>query len=300
MSAPRLSLSHLSPEQVTQLKALTSPPRMAWPTLIMWLVLTVAFVSTDIAGVRGIIPLWLGMLINTSVGYMAFSVGHDSIHRSISSNARLNDLIGQLGLFLVLPYVNVKLFRWCHILHHRFANGPRDPDIVLKGSGWTLPFRWMFIDGFYLIHALRNGDNISRPALRRALWASAVFFSLIAVLVSQGYGLDVLMLWFLPSRFILLTLGFSFFWLPHVPHNILQEENYTAATTIREGHEWLLGPILQYQNAHLIHHLYPMTPFYNNVKVWKLMEPELRKHDLSIQYGFSISSVRHPAPSSPA
>ena len=117
----------------------------------------------------------------------------------------------------------------------------------------------------------------------------------MAVLVVYGYGPQLLMLWFIPSRAIFLALGFSFFWLPHVPHDTEQEQNFTRATTVRQGYEWLLGPVLQYQNYHLIHHLFPMTPFYNNYKVWQLIEPELRKRDLAIQHDFRIVPVVYPA-----
>ena len=92
------------------------------------------------------------------------------------------------------------------------------------------------------------------------------------------------------------TLGFSFFWLPHVPHDTEQEKNFTGATSVRLGHEWLLGPALQCQNFHLIHHLFPMTPFYNNQKVWRLLEPQLRGKDLAIQHGFAIRPTIYPAP----
>lgn len=110
-------------------------------------------------------------------------------------------------------------------------------------------------------------------------------------LVIAGYGIEVLMPWFIPSRLIQLVLGFSFFWLPHVPHDVTQEENFTRASTIREGHEWLLAPLLQCQHVHLIHHLYPTTPFYNNDRVWRLLEPALRQYDLAIQKGFAIRPV---------
>jgi beta-carotene hydroxylase len=96
------------------------------------------------------------------------------------------------------------------------------------------------------------------------------------------------MLWFIPSRLIFLGLGFSFFWLPHLPHDTVQDDNFTRATTLRLGYEWLLSPALQWQNYHLIHHMYPTTPFYNNSKVWRLLEPELRKQDLAIQHGFAL------------
>ncbi len=43
------------------------------------------------------------------------------------------------------------------------------------------------------------------------------------------------MLSFLPSRLILLVLGFSFFWLPRVPPQREQEQNFTRATTVRRA-----------------------------------------------------------------
>lgn len=296
MSAPVIPLSNLTPGQQARFKTLTRAPRIAWPTVILWAVLTAGFIASDVLAVSGKIPLWVGLLINTAVGYLAFSVGHDSIHRAISTDTRLNDWIGQLGILLVAPYVNLKLFRWGHILHHRFASGARDPDLVLQGPWWSLPFRWAVIDLLYFVHALRHGDKVSQPYLRQSLRAVMICALIVGALVYAGYGLDVLMLWFIPSRLIFVILGFTFFWLPHLPHDVTQEENFTRATTIREGYEWLLGPALQYQNAHLIHHLYPMTPFYNNVKVWKLLEPELRKKDLAIQHGFALRPTIYLAP----
>jgi fatty acid desaturase len=298
MSDRNVSFDQLTPEQRAQFKSLTNAPPMAWLTLSLWVLLNAAFLCSDTLGVTGRIPLWVGMLVNSVVGYVAFSVVHDSIHRAVSTNTKLNDWIGQLALLLVAPYVSLKLFRWGHVLHHRFANGPLDPDRVLHGAWYELPFRWMFIDGFYLIYALRNGDKVSKPFLKQSYWFAGIFGALVAVLSALGYGLDVFMLWFVPSRVIFLTLGFSFFWLPHVPHDVEQEKNFTAATTIREGVEWFMGPILQNQNFHLIHHLFPMTPFYNNHKVWHLLEPELRKKELSIQHNFSIRPTRYPAPGS--
>jgi beta-carotene hydroxylase len=288
MSDRTISFDQLTPEQHAQFKLLTSAPRVAWLTVTMWVALNAAFFSSYYLGGTGRIPLWVGMLLNCVVGYVAFSVVHDSLHRAISTNTRLNDWIGQLALLLVAPYVSLKLFRWGHVLHHRFANGPRDPDRALKGPWWQLPFRWMFIDGFYLIYAVRNGDKVSKPFLLQSAWFGLLFVGLIAALTAAGYGMAVLMLWFIPSRVIFLTLGFSFFWLPHVPHDVSQEDNFTQATTIREGVEWFMGPALQNQNFHLVHHLFPMTPFYNNAKVWRLLEPQLRHKDLAIQHYFAI------------
>ena len=296
MSTAPVSLSGLSPEQKAEFTRLTQAPAYAWPTIRLWVVVVGVYLSSYALAGIGLIPLWVGMVINSLIGYFAFSIVHDSIHRAISTNARLNDFIGQTTVWLGAPYVDLKLFRWGHILHHRFTGGPRDPDNVLHGPTWTLPFRWLVIDLLYLIHSIRFGDKVSKPYLRRSLWLTAGTALVFGALIANGYFWHLVMLWFVPSRMIFLTLGFSFFWLPHVPHDVRQDENLTRATAVRLGHEGILTPALQYQNFHLIHHLYPTTPFYNNVRVWQLLEPALRSRDLAIQYGFAIHPTIHLAP----
>ncbi|MEC9357975.1 MAG: fatty acid desaturase [Pseudomonadota bacterium] len=288
MRSEPVDLSGLDPQRKAQFRALTSAPDVAWPTVILCGILVVSYVSVYASAGLGLMPLWVGMLINAAVGYVSFSVAHDSIHRAISKNAKLNDFVGQLGMTMVLPFVDLRLFRWAHIQHHRFANGARDPDKHFKGTGWTLPFRWMVIDAVYFVHSLKNGDKVSAGPFRASLVRGAIFVALLAVLTWAGFGMEILMLWFLPSRLILLALGFSFFWLPHVPHDVTQADHFTRATTVREGYEAFFAPVLQHQNFHLIHHLYPMTPFYNNGKVFHLIAPELRQYELAVQKGFAI------------
>ncbi|WP_052378432.1 fatty acid desaturase [Polycyclovorans algicola] len=295
MSAQALDLSGLSPERKARFKQLTSAPKVSWPVVGIWALVMSVYISSDALAFLGVLPLWAAMIINSVIGYYAFTVVHDAIHRAISTNTRLNDFIGQTAVFLGAPYVDLRLFRWAHILHHRFTSGPKDPDIVLHGAAWTLPFRWMAIDLLYLIHTIRYRDKVSQRYLMTSLWLTAATGLVFGGLIASGYGWHVLMLWFIPSRIIFLTLGFSFFWLPHVPHDTRQEDNLTRATAVRIGHEWLLSPLLQCQNYHLIHHLYPMTPFLNNRKVWTLLEPELRQRELAIQHDFRIHPKIYPA-----
>ena len=100
------------------------------------------------------------------------------------------------------------------------------------------------------------------------------------------------MLWFFPSRLAFIGIGYAFFWLPHShwpdEHRTLkQSENFTLATLLRIGNERLMNPLLQYQNYHLIHHLWPTTPFYNNERVYRLLAEEIGERDLAIVRGFS-------------
>jgi len=296
MSNAPLNLASLDSDQKALFNTLTRAPKIAWPTVALWVVVLGVYLSSYVLAGIGIVPLWVGMVVNSVIGYFAFSIVHDSIHRAISSNTKLNDFIGQTTVWLGAPYVDLRLFRWGHILHHRFTGGSKDPDNVLHGPAWSLPFRWFAIDLLYLVHSIRFGDKVSKPYLRRSLWLTAGTAVVFGALIANGYFWHLVMLWFVPSRMIFLTLGFSFFWLPHVPHDTVQDQNLTRATAVRLGHESLLTPVLQYQNYHLIHHLYPSTPFYNNQRVWQMLEPLLRSRDLAIQYGFSIQPTIHLAP----
>lgn len=279
------------------LRRLTQAPPLAWPTLLLFAGILVVFAIADSAALLGKLPLWIAMLINSVAIYWMFSVVHDSIHRSVSQNQALNDLIGRIAILMLSPVASLGLFRWGHIQHHRFASGAKDPDTILRGPWWSLPLRWMFIDTLYLIFTLqsaRKGDKVAQRFVRPTLIATTLFVAALIALVVSGYGEQVLMLWFIPTRAAGLMLGFSFFWLPHLPHDVTQEENFHRATTVRLGWEWLLTPLLQHQNFHLLHHLYPGAPHYNNGPLWRLLEDDLRQHDLAIQHDFALHPVIHP------
>lgn len=148
---------------------------------------------------------------------------------------------------------------------------------------------------------MRPEDPRARRFLRHALWMLAVTAILVVALIAVGYGWELLLIRFLPSRLVQMMPGFSFFWLPYVPHDVSQADNFTRATTMRLGQEWLLGSLLQYRNCHLMRPLFPTTPFYRHSRLWRWVEPELRGAELAIQNGFAIRPTIHvPATSSPA
>jgi beta-carotene hydroxylase len=290
-----------APVRPIELKTLTQAPPLAWPTAAIFACAVCVIAGSDALALRGVLPLWLACVLNSLAGYSMFSVVHDSIHRAISSNTRLNDWFGRLALLAVSPMVTLGLFRWGHIQHHRFANGLRDPDRWLHGAAWSLPLRWVLIDAWYLVYilrAVRSGDKVARKHFKPTMAATALTALAAGLIAWAGYGWPLLVLYFLPARITLLLLGFSFFWLPHVPHDTPQEQDLHRATTVRLGREWLMTPLLQNQNYHLLHHLYPSAPFYNNGRLWRLLEPELRRHTLAIQHGFAIQPTIH-APERP-
>lgn len=276
-----------------QLRPLTRPPRIAWPTVALLAACLLVLATSVTAGVTRTLPLWGAALINTVMAYLLFSVIHDSIHRAVAQSNRFNDWCGRLAATGMSPGTTLGLFRWGHIQHHRHTTGPGDPDNWLHGGrAWTLPLRWAVIDVYYLVYALHSGDRVARRYLPATLMGLTFTVVAVAVLLALGYWAEVLMLWLVPTRLNAMLLGFTFFWLPHVPHDVSAADDPYRATNVRWGHEWLLTPLLQYHNYHLIHHLYPRTPFYNHMRVWRLLAPALRRQTLSVQHGLHIVPER--------
>ncbi|HDR8982676.1 fatty acid desaturase [Burkholderia vietnamiensis] len=283
-------------EKQQALRRLMAVPFIPGPVALCLFIVMAGTISVDILALQGRLPLAWACVCNGVLSYFLFTVAHDSIHRSAARSQSLNDWIGRIGITLVFPHVTLGLFRWAHIQHHRFTNEPgRDPDLWLHGAWWQAPFRFAFIDVGYLLFIIRSRDPIARRHLRNAYLTIAFTVAAIAVLTWLGYGVEVLLLWFIPSRIAFILTGFMFFWLPHVKYDVSALEDVTQASSMRFGWEWLLTPAMQGQNYHLIHHLFPAMPSNRHEAAWRLLAPELRHRNLVIQHGFGIKPVSYNA-----
>lgn len=103
------------------------------------MILVTGVATSDVLALTGVIPLWAGLIANSLLGYLAFSVAHDAIHRAVCRNTRVNDWIGQIAVLMIAPYVHLGLFRWGLVQHHRFAVSDKVPDRVFRGPWWQLP-----------------------------------------------------------------------------------------------------------------------------------------------------------------
>lgn len=279
------------------LQALIQPPVIAWPTIFIWLSVMVLIPVCDWLAIRGTIPLWTACILNSLIMYPLFGVMHDATHRAISKIPAVNDWVGSIALILAAPYVGLGVFRWAHMQHHRFTNGPKDPDNWVHGAWWTLPFRWATYDLYYLSFIIRSEDKIGRKQLGYTSINAALTVMAIVALVHAGYGREVLILWFIPARITLAYFGFVFFWLPHVKNDVSAQQNLTLASGIRLGYERFFNIVCQYQNYHLLHHLWPSTPPYNHPKIWRLMKDDIMRRDLAVQYDFALTPTVVPGKS---
>jgi beta-carotene hydroxylase len=111
---------------------------VAWPTVILGLVLWLSYVATIAMVLMGVLSLWLAAPIVALVTYASYTVAHDSVHGSISGNNRslrwLNKALGYMAAWTLM--IPLTAHRHEHMAHHRDTNNPEhDPDFPVSRMG---------------------------------------------------------------------------------------------------------------------------------------------------------------------
>lgn len=260
---------------IPDLEQATRQPRLAWPTLGLFALSCLLWGSGTVLGVQGVLAPGWAIAINVLASYWFFTVLHDAAHRAVCERPWVNDWLGRVSLMPIIPFPIFRAFRFIHMQHHRFANEPpdRDPDAYTGGGPrWLLPLRWATVDLKYYAFYLQHLGQ--RPVSERVETGVAALLNLsvIGLALGMGWGMEMLLCWLIPGRIALALLAFAFDYLPHHPRLSTQRENPWRATNNRQGLEWLLTPLLLWQNYHLVHHLYPRAPFYRYGRIWKAGE----------------------------
>lgn len=119
------------------------------------------FATSTMAALAHVIPMWLAMLCNLVAVYLSFTPLHDASHRAVSSSPLLNDVIGVIAGQLLLPAVNMTVFRAIHMDHHRYTGQEgRDPDTAFVTPPKVFGVAYlMFADVHWVIWYLRYGRH---------------------------------------------------------------------------------------------------------------------------------------------
>lgn len=222
------------------------------------------------------------MVLNTVASFLVFTPQHEGVHGAVGRSRVLNSLVGVVGgLPVMIPF---HPFRYIHLEHHRHTNDPqRDPDwwSGVASSPWWLPLRWATQDLHYYVRYLRVWS--SRPRSER--WCTGLTLGAMVGMAgwgtALGHGDVVLLLWIVPARMAVMLLAWLFDYLPHHPHEVsVREDRYGTTRVLDHG---VLGPFLQNQHLHVIHHLYPAVPFYRYPKVWAELGPQLRTRGVRVE-----------------
>lgn len=273
-------------------KELRQVPFIAWPTFLL-----LVFSFTTVAVVWYLcltkqMPLWQGMILNGIAMYLMFSPAHDSMHRALSSNERLNNFLLFLSAQPGAPGTAGRAFRIMHMQHHRFANDhDQDPDHFIAAN-WKHAFTWWFVwDWWYLVHFIKRREELP-PAARRQFYLDMAGHYAALGLLFWFLPWEAVFLWLIPTRISAWMICFTFMYLPHVPHDVPTTQDPYKATAIRKGWEWLLSPLLVCQNYHLVHHLYPTVPFYRYRAVWLARKDMHEANNPSVIPAFGLRPER--------
>jgi beta-carotene hydroxylase len=270
---------------------------VAWPTLYLAIGIVAAFATVCTLGAMDIIPLWLGLILNTLILYADQTPLHEACHGNIvgrdSRYLWLNHLVGFVcGSILLHEY---KAFRYMHLAHHRDTNDPElDPDhwVAVKNP-FLVAFRCLTIvfwyHQFYWKHiAFHSHIPGMRPLAIHIATMHALYYGLAIALSVMGYWREVLMLWIFPHILASALIIYFFAYLTHKPHEV--HERYRDTNVF-----WVRGKIVEpvvnwlymFQNFHLIHHLFPRIPFYKYGDAFRDLKPVLdREHAHIYEYDF--------------
>mgnify|MGYP000623554706 FL=1 len=254
-------------DDVAALKQLKKKPWIAWPTVLLQLSSQIAILSAWYCCLFHDMPLWVGCSINIIAYYFLFTPAHDAMHRSISSKSWVNDLTLFSLMLTYVPGNTGKFLGLMHMQHHRFANDTLDPDHQLVANPLNIFFLWFFWDFRYLYIYFKNQQHYPKYNLVRMFTELILGFSIVGG-AAFFFPTEILILWVIPTRIMVWLVCLVFMYLPHIPHDVTHKNDPYRATSMRFGWEWLLTPLMMYQNYHLTHHLYPTIPFYRYKKAW--------------------------------
>lgn len=279
-------------------QALSRVDKYAWPEIAVVLGSYATFALSTYLYLAGIFPYWLTFLLSGVALYAVFTPLHDSTHRSASSSPFVNELIGNVSAFLLVPGFTAALYRYLHLEHHRRTGElTTDPDEVFVSGWWPVrAIVWCCPDIQWIIWYFKRRHL--RPAGERRVYWAGLGFSAIwhTAWLTSPYAWEFFLLWMLPQRLGLGLVVYLFAYIQH-PDGIEQKDNPFQATRLIKG--GLMSRILMLgQSQHLMHHLFPSVPFYRYYKAWANGGNVVADYGIAWQWPFT--GMNMPGPRSQA
>jgi beta-carotene hydroxylase len=243
--------------------------KVAWPTVLLGVVVGASYVATPALVVAGVLPLLIAIPLMAFLTYAAYTVLHDAAHGSISGSHKsmrwLNEALGYaMGWILMIP---LTAHRHEHLAHHRNTNQPdADPDFVVANMAksplhavWAAMQIYTGQIKYYRTHRWSRGPRNQDVYL--CIEVCAALIPRVAF-IAAGFWLEGLALFVLAWVCGVALLMFLFAYIVHTPHETVGRYVDTS-TFVANG---VIGRIVTalwgYQNYHSIHHLFPRVPFY--------------------------------------
>lgn len=277
---------------------ITSLPVLAWQEILLIAGCYVALIASSGLYLSGSMPYLPAMVINTLAIYAIFTPLHDATHGSLSSHRGLNDVLGTIAAFPLVPGFTTQLYRYLHMEHHRHTGVPvADPDEVTVGTRMPIRFMaWMFLDIYWFSWYLRHITERPVKEVVGALLSISVFIAWHVIWLASPFALEFVLLWLIPQRLGITLMLYLFAGIQH-PKGVHQAERPFQATRMFKGGAFSRWGMLS-QAQHLMHHLFPAVPYYRYNAMWRLAEPAMREHE--IVPGWPFGKLGHPSDPKPA
>ena len=258
--------------------------------LVTFVAFTAIWIAILVAGFTGTIPLWLGALLSFVVATTFYMPLHEATHGNVwgdvSRGRWVEDLVGMLSAIPV--GFSYKGHRISHMKHHAFTNDPeRDPDFFVHGPLRDLPAKFYGVLVVYTVLPLlavvpglgrilprsiqENRAERDADADRYSLRYWAIQHAVLIAAFVAGVGVEALLLWYVPTRLVVLWLGFIFAWFPHHPaegkvgrYVDTRVAVFPGSTLLVRGHD-----------HHALHHLFPRVVHYRLPKLWQEIGPQM-------------------------
>lgn len=264
-------------------------PKIAWPTVMLFFANLLIMLTVVVLREFSWISYAAAMVVLTCCMFSMFTVAHDAAHGSISKDFKwVNEIIGRISFGSIGPFGCFAPWRWVHHMHHKYTNHPsNDPDRFCSGGSIRLaPIRCACLVFHLFVWYVKRAHT--RPVLEVLELASHLFVNAVLVWKGFEYGFwpQLAFYWVIPSLLAFTLLAFFFDFVPHHDHEATPIESRYHTTSMLKTYPVLqpvLTLLLQYQDYHLIHHLYPTIPFYRYVDKWQEKQEFLLEKNVKIQ-----------------
>ncbi len=261
-------------------------PAIAWPTLFLLAAIYIGLGLSVYFAVTGYLPYWASALVNAVILYATYTVAHDAKHNAVFTDRKyrwVNTLVGHLGTapLWMLYYPN----KASHMVHHQKCNTEEDPDLYARGSFGVVALWRIPVTALGLFNPVVQWRACRQYGVKGGHFAATVltwlaYASVTLGLIAAGYGVEVLVLWFIPFMVGYSAMLVFFTWIPHYPHTRVGRYVDTRVNL------WPGANLLtQGQHAHLIHHMMPWVPWYHYDRCFREIRPFLEQNGATIDQG---------------
>jgi beta-carotene hydroxylase len=278
--------------------------KVAWPTVVLGLVLAASYVSAVVLALAGFLSLWLAVPLVAFITYLSYTVLHESVHGSIGGSDRslrwLNKSMGFLAAWITM--IPLTAHRYEHMAHHRHANDEKsDPDFqigCMRDSLIAPVLAALRAWASQFIYYARNrwADAPPRQNLYLGLEVVAALLPRVAVILA-GFWIEGLALFVIAWILGAIALLYLFAYVVHRPHE--QVGRYLDTATIvpprTAGLHVALNWLWMFQNYHSVHHLFPRVPFYKYPALFQEIESVMEAKKAPI-YSISLRGLQQLSP----